>query len=343
MTKARYLLITISAILILFFTSTIVNAANITYNTEYFDATNTAVYVNGLDNNLEDGYGYYIYISQDNKIDANTIISNASMAKLDVLKYDTESKKFYIKISTNTGSFEKTGDYYAYIVKGRMGYKNTFSLVDGPTKLERPESLPNGKRIKVSFNQDSTSYFINQYAYYTKLYGTDRKVEFYLGKIEDPTILKKLSNTEADAHDILYAYAKNNNNYLYSGSFDTGTTSVLNYNLFKDYTGFKNGEYYFVYYKLDDENGKYVEMDDVQAYTVTNQGFLDRFITYTAKEEEKTTEEVPSEKTDKTDETVASGKLPQTGLTIGLSTVLIIVIGLAISVYFKYNKLKDIK
>ena len=47
--------------------------------------------------------------------------------------------------------------------------------------------------------------------------------------------------------------------------------------------------------------------------------------------------------TGKTDSTVAIGKLPQTGLKTGIITMIILVLCVAILVYFRYNKLKDIK
>ncbi len=45
----------------------------------------------------------------------------------------------------------------------------------------------------------------------------------------------------------------------------------------------------------------------------------------------------------KQDNTTATGTLPKAGLTVGVTTTLIVVLGIAIFVYFKYNKLKDIK
>lgn len=241
MTKEIKIILTFIVLFFIFLIfPTMVNATNITYKTEYFSAIDTAIYVDGLDNNLEERYNYYIYVTQDNTIDIDTIISKATWAKCDTLKYDSESNQFYLKTSGyNMGDFEKAGNYYAFILKGQVADKSSFSLIDGPTKLERPKLLANGNRIPVYFLENETSYFINQYAYYTKLFGTDRKVNFYLGKIEDETLLIKLSEKTSDAYDVLYNYAKENNNYLYSGVFDTTATGGLNYNIWKDYTGFK--------------------------------------------------------------------------------------------------------
>ena len=217
----------------------LVNAANISYKTEYYSAIDTAIYVNGLDNNLEEGYSYYIYVTQDNTTDVDTVISNANMAHCDGLKYDSESNQFYLKLRA------------------------------GPTKLERPKLLANGDRITVNFTQNATSYYIRQYNYYTRMFKTDRKVKFYLGKIED-------------------------------------------------------------------ENGIYTNMDDVQAYTVNNSGILDKFSTYKAKEDSQKTS--ANEK----DLTKASGKLPNAGIGITIISLIILAAIISVIVYNKYKKLKNI-
>lgn len=371
MTKERkgILIFTIIFFMLIFF-PTIVNATDVTYKTEFYSSIDTAIYVNGLDNNLEEGYNYYIYITQDNTTDVDTVISEVNVAHCDSLKYDAEKNQFYLKVSAhNMGIFEKAGDYYAFIVKGKITHKDTFSLMDGPTKLERPQLLANGKRITAYFNKDGAVYYISQYAYHTKMYRTDRKVKFYLGKIEDENILKKLSENTSDAYDILYDYAKKNADYLYSGAFDTTATGTLDYNIWKDYTGLKNGEYYFVYYKLDDENGKYAEMDDVQAYTFNNSGVLEKFSKYVVNDDKEqspgTTDTKPTGDSSnknqnnnnsgasnngssnntigkKDDKTIVSGNLPKTGVSLGLILAMTLVIAGGIFTYFKYNRLKDI-
>lgn len=363
--KLKNLLIALfSILLVLFFKTNIVYANDITYKTEFYTSTNTSIYVNGLDNNLEDGYNYYIYITQDNTIDEETFLSNARYAKYDALSYDKEKKCFYKKTSSYFGIFEKTGDYYAYIAKGNIsetgiaGTTDSFTFVDGPTKLERPSLLPNGQRIKVYYNENSISYYIKQYEHYTKLYGTDRKIEFYLGKIEDESLLIKLSDNTSDAYDTLYNYAKENNTYLYSGSFETTSTGIVDYNILQDFSGLEKGENYFVYYKLDNENGLYVEMDDVQAYTVNSSGFLDKFSKYNAKESNSKQEEelqnieesedlseensiISKTKKDK-DSTNTIDKLPYTGVSIKIFLILGLCFIILSFTYLKYEKYKNL-
>ena len=352
MTKLKIFTITLLSILLLFLLSTIVSAADITYETEFFSDINTAIYVNGLDNNLESGYNYYIYITQDNTTDADTVISAANMAKCDSLLYDSENDQFYMKNSVhNTGNFEKAGDYYAYIVKGQATNKSSFSLIDGPTKLKRPQLLANGERITAYFNKNGASYHISQYDYYTKMFGTNRKVNFFLGKIEDTSLLTKLSNEEPDAYDALYKYGKENDNYLYTGSFDTTSTGTLNYDIWKDYNELINGDYYFVYFKLDDENGTYAEMDDVQPYQVymiDDSLVLSKFSSYNAKEDDNKKEIEPvyepvyPVEPKKEDTTIAVTKLPNAGNSVRIFLIIVFSSIVGIIASFKFSKLKDI-
>ena len=112
--KFKKLKIILLTIFILFACKTIVNAAEITYKTEYYNGINTAIYVKGLDENLEEQYSYKIHISQDNTIEENELKSKATAAQYETLFYDEENKEFYKKTSQYFGIFEKTGDYYAY-------------------------------------------------------------------------------------------------------------------------------------------------------------------------------------------------------------------------------------
>lgn len=109
-----------------------------------------------------------------------------------------------------------------------------------------------------------------------------------------------------------------------------------------------------MYYELDNENGTYTEMNDVQAYTVDNSGILKKFSTYVAKndneESSSTIEDKPSNNTstpqktniNKNDSTKASGTLPYAGVIMRIIAVIVLVLIGGIFAYFKYNRLRDI-
>ena len=353
MRKIKFFILILLVALISVALPTVVKAADITYETEIYDSINTAIYVTGLENDLEDGYGYYFHVTQDNNISTETLILNASYGKYSSLFYDSTIGKFYTKVSQYFGIFEKTGDYYIYLLKGKVSDKSTFEVIDGPTKLERPKSLPNGSRIQVNYGSSSTSFYVNQFGYNIKMFGTDRKIKFHVGKISDKNILRKISDKDIGAYDELYEYAQQSDNYIYSGEFDTTKTGVLDYNILDGNMTAIPGEYYFGYYELDDEDGKYVKLDDVRAYTADKNGILSGFAKYEEPEDNNQNSNITApnistvnstiQNTKNTnDATAKTGNLPKTGknVLIGITVLLFIVVG--VFTYFKYSYLKDI-
>ncbi len=344
-------ILTLVSFLSIFVLSNKVNAADITYKTEYYSSIETAIYVDGLENNLASGEDYYIYITQDSTVDISTVISEANSAHCDSLSYDSTKNNFYLKTCAhNMGIFEKSGDYYAFIVKGKVTHSSSFTKIDGPTKLKRPNLLPLGSRIKVSYTSSRTSYFLSQYAYYTKAYkGNDRKIKFNLGKIEDESLLNKLASNDSNAYNLLYEYAKNKKEPLYSGEFDTAFTGVLNYNILKNYKGLNTNEYYYIYYQLDTQNGTYTDLDDIQAYSVDSNGILCSF-SYNLKDNNTPKDNnIPNNQNQSnkniakdTDTTLKTGTLPYTGVGIGVTVAIVLVIVSGLFTYIKYFKLRDI-
>ena len=129
-----------------------------------------------------------------------------------------------------------------------------------------------------------------------------------------------------------------------------------------------NGEYYYIYIKFDDENGKYEPVEAVtltQAVNSSNIWFLctlsdDRFTWNNLgsgeeqKPEEQEPEQEPTQKPEEkpetpeqkpqNDPTTAPGTIPQTGeitLIVVASVVAIVAVGVVF--YKKYNYLKGIK
>lgn len=354
MKRLKHFMLALAIVLISFTLPTVVKATNVTYKAKIYTSISTDVYVNGLDKNLEEGYKYYVHIAQDNTIDTNTLISNVSMAKYATLSYDNTSNQYHLGISSYSGIFEKTGDYYIYLMKGKMGDKSTFEVLNGPTKLDAPENLSLGSRINVYYSSNSTSVYIKQFSYYTKMYGTDRKMKFHIGKISDKNLLKELSNNNSNANEKLYEYAKQSSNYIYSGEFDTTKTAVMDYNILSGKMTVEPGEYYFGYYELDDENGTYVKLDDIQAYKATQDGILDNFTSYDGSDEEvdensgntasnTENENVPTKNNNNNnDATAITGKLPKTGKSVTIVASILLVVVVGIFAYFKYSYLKGI-
>lgn len=168
---------------------------------------------------------------------------------------------------------------------------------------------------------------------FTPSYNKDaRKVKIKIGTVNDNAILKSLEKREAGALNKLLTYAKSSK-AVYTDSLKLSTS--YNWKMSDKIGTNKNTQFYYVYYELDDENGKYYPVEDVMLY----QAYLDFFLSYLDNDlkwsNENNSTSTPTDTTITTDK-----KLPQTGEkiaiigTIGIAVVVTIVLGIKAK---KYN------
>ena len=125
-------------------------------------------------------------------------------------------------------------------------------------------------------------------------------------------------------------YAKNAN-YMSTGTI---TTNGLDYNIVNK-LNIEKGAYYFVYMVVDNENGKYIDIEDVAIYTESNVKEGNALIHFDFADIEVEEEE---------DNTVVpDAKLPQTGVSYIIMIAIGIVVVVGIIAYKKYKKYIDIK
>lgn len=227
---------------------------------------------------------------------------------------------------------EKNGDIYAWIVESKKNSdnkrENKFILES--YKVERPALLKLGERFNVYFFEDETSVFnynING------LHDKERKLKVKIGTVSDNSILKAIKNNESGALQKLLTYSKS------AKSIYTGTLPMENSASIVDKIGVVNGQYYYAYFELDDENGKYYPIEDVMLYQgkVDSSGkilynYMDPHFMWNSTDDSTSTP---------TDTTITPDKkLPQTGEkiaivgTIGIVTVIAIALGIKAK---KYN------
>lgn len=99
----------------------------------------------------------------------------------------------------------------------------------------------------------------------------NRKIEIKVGKITDKSILNKIKNKDSSAFSELMKYAKSNNGIYdqildadnsYAIKYDAGAGTTKNNSVIQ-LSGLQNEEYYYLYVKTDDENGKYISNEAV--------------------------------------------------------------------------------
>ena len=159
----------------------------------------------------------------------------------------------------------------------------------------------------------------------------NRKITYKIGKITSNDILRSFKKDSSSvAYSKLLDYAKNAN-YMSTGTI---TTNGLDYNIVNK-LNIEKGAYYFVYMVVDNENGKYIDIEDVAIYTESNVKEGNALIHFDFADIEVEEEE---------DNTVVpDAKLPQTGVSYIIMIAIGIVVVVGIIAYKKYKKYIDIK
>ena len=325
-------------------------ATEVTYKAEYKDATTYNVMITGIEK--EDGYDYRAMICQEKDVKGSQFIS--PLGKSFSIQYNLNT---YVWEGDTTqaldgvksyGVFEKTGQYYVYIAKRANNSAGDYEILDGPTEIAMPQLPSLGNRIKIQSDASGrTKYSIKVNGCNTMMHnGVKRTMKFYIGEVTDKNLLEKLNTDGIEAYGELLQYAKEQEKNLKQDSFEDIMTRVLDYNIVQNYN-IENGKYYFIHMILDNENGTYVDVEDIGIYNgeVTNTGkkglknFKYEVTTVdTAKNETK----IEGIDTQKSDSTIATKNLPKAGVSlIGIGVLLVIGISI-ITLYVKNKQYKDI-
>lgn len=313
----------------------------------------------------EESYYYYIITSDNTK----PTLSFTSYGALDTdvvtdanyLSVNTEENYIYAR---NLDKYvELNQDLYLWVIEGiklesyyatgestYISYSTKF-VVEGE-KLTRPE-LPQLNLILKSFsiwggeNSANTEEYSSIYFRFPTAV-ENRKFKIKIGKVTDNTILQKIQNNDYSGITSLLTYAKNNN-AIYTADLTTTREGHFSADkaLFDGLSLLNNKAYYYIYVEFDDENDKYYPIEGVtlgQAWISSSNKYWDLWA-YTSENFEwnnLSSTPVETEKKEETDNTIAAGKLPQTGVELGMILVIITLLGISVFVYRKYSRLKGI-
>ncbi len=328
---------------------------NITYEAEYDSATSYKLTITGLET-PEEGYNYYAMICQETDITGSDFFTSGTKAfsieyNSSTNTWEGDTKTAHDGITKMYGVFEKSGQYYVYIAKASASGVSSgagYEIIDGPTEIDTPELPALGRRISINSSAGSnTNYSIKVNARNTMYYnGVQRTINFYVGEVTDTDLLKKLSEEGEGAYEELMAYAKQQVPNLEQDSFQDTSTGILDYNIVADYP-IEEGKYYFLYSILDNENGTYNDVEDIEIYngevSRTGEAGLTTF-KYEDSGTTSTDENSSSNQINRNNDTTTSDKiLPNAGnsliIIIGIAIFVIIVVGL----YIKNKQYKEIK
>ena len=278
--------------------------------------TSACVKIDGV--NFDSGKAYYVAVTHTkteptyDKSNFATLDKNTKLAKI-------------------SGVLEENGDLYVWIYEedaSITGNHEHSTLISGQ-KVDRPQYPSYGNRIIYAGLSKAFSTNIPRLQKDLMAYRA-RKITVKIGKVTDSKILNKIKNKDASGMADLLSYAKGATAELTTTVNSTSNLTTGN-NVDLSKLNAEKGVYYYVYFVMDDENGTYYPIEDVNLlYSIGNNILCnqneDGFKWDIA---EGSTEDIVE---DKKDDTVAPSNLAKTGERAGI-VILIAVVGISALIY----------
>lgn len=287
---------------------------------------------------------YYLYIS-------------STASKPDITKINSEEKITFVYkenkfVTSGNEKVAKKVEYNQELYANVIEVNNSTGkseIVSYGNKLERYEEAKYSDAFHATFMTNDANQIVTTFTHEKT---NNRKMQIKIGKINNTTILNKLKNKDSSGFAELLKYAKENNGLFdevvsadkddnYAIEYNAGDAAKSSENALIAPKGLKNKEYYFIYIKTDDENGKYISNEAVtlaQANVDNNNWGM--FFYGSADFKWADFGNITEEK----DSSVAPGSIPQTGtrMVMFIGTIIILA-SLGITFYSKYRKYKIIK
>lgn len=278
---------------------------------------------------------YYVFMS-NSSTKPTMGATKAELEKNAITTWYKDTEKVILKTIVDE-YIEKAGDIYLWIVEAKYNNsKNDYDIKEvlSAKKLTKPAQGKLGTRIMGYFFNDRTSTFL--YEPYKD--ATARKINIKIGRITDNNVLLSIKNGEANCLEKLMTYAKSAN-AVYTGTVAVGESATIT-----DKFDVVDEGYYYVYMKLDSENGTYREVEDVSLY----QGLADKQIgknlfDYLSSEFKWNIGTTGQPTTPTQDPTTAKQPIPQTGETLVIAGLIAIVVIAGTIGYINYRKYRGIK
>ncbi len=295
--------------------------------------------------NFIEGNDYYIHVSH-NKDEKLTVTDLESIDINNIWNKTMVNNE----ISDLNDIVAENGDIYIWICE--LDSKFVPKIVVEAKKIDRKTQNALGDRIFASFSNDNTLI-----SCWEPLGNENRKVSVKIGIVTDNSILKAIKNGETNSMQRLLTYAISADS-IYNEKMSLGTSKTITKSM-----NLVANKFYYAYLKVDDENGKYYPIEDVELYQGMGHinestDLVDRDIIAwdyieeeTPPKKEENTNKPPvaqknniinQPKEQETDNTVAKGKLPQTGLRNIAFIASIAAIICIIYIGIKIKKYRDI-
>ena len=298
--------------------------------------TNAIMEISGI--TPKENCSYYALINSDNsKPDISGDISDKKI----LLTFDNNTNIFK---SLNVDSYvEFNKDIYVSIVEKGETSSNVIEYGISVKRFEEPKYAD---AFYATFMSSDLDQIVTNFTHASE---NNRKIQIKVGKITDKSILQKIKNQDSSGFSNLLDYAKSSvavynqildaNQNSSSISYNAGNGQTTG-NAVIDLKGLENGEYYYVYVKTDDENGKYISNEAVtlgRADIFLNNAWSIQFYGSSSfKWADFGNIDTSTEKKDTT--TVTQKQLPYTGSTMIIFASILVVLVSGVIAYKKYRK-----
>lgn len=285
----------------------------------------------------KENHTYYLFItSNSNKPSVNSTDDENRIS----LTYDKDSKTFKTSDTSKVAKYvELNQDLYATVLE-KDGLTDNISSYGN--KLVRFSESMYSDAFHATFMTYNADQIVTNF---THEGSNNRKIQIKIGKITDTNILKKIKNKDTTGFSSLMTYAKSNSGlYDQTLNADSDDSYAIEYNAGTgtskgndviNLKGLQNEEYYYLYIKTTDENGKYTSNEAVtlaQASVYDNGAW---YMFFYGSSDFKWSEWG----TDTVDDTVKPGILPKTGVGYAMFGGIVLVVALSgFIAYKKYRK-----
>ena len=281
---------------------------------------------------------YYAYISSTADKPDLTKISDKELRSVN---YDEKDGK--LKTYNVSDAVELNQELYLNIIEKKVKNNSQEIIVSG-IKLDRFAEGKYSNGFYKTFMTNKSTQIVTTFSHTDT---NDRKMQIKVGKITDKAILNKIKNQDSSGFADLLNYAKSN-----SAIYDETQDADKNYPFIAyggatlesgemiNLSGLENDAYYFLYVKTDDENGKYISNE---AVTLAQADVYDNgwAMFFYGSDDFKWADF--GNVSNGGDNTIAPTVIPKAGLEkilfVGTG---IMIIGLGIITYKKYNKYQGI-
>lgn len=310
--------------------------SNVTYE---FQGEGPSIVISGVTPNSESTYYFYLSGEQSDVPD----IENDTI--WDML---TNSTSGGLTTGAVTEVYERNYEtFYLWIYESAD--VNNKQMVVEAQPINRIAQKTLGTRIHVTIDSISTNVIQSE----SISTGRNVTINYKIGKVTDNDILRSIQNGESDCLERLMEYAKNATNGV------TGTLDLYDNPSIVSSLNIEHGAYYYGYFEIDDENGTYYPIEDIDLFQGVNNSAGIRMYDYLSEDFEwNLSDDVGDDDNNSNtiisniiindvgkneDNTVSPDPIPQTGenVLIAIGVALIVVLGVV--KYVDYKKMKDIK